>query len=152
MIQYIMSAGSDILKNFIFFSKTMILIIPFVFVLIGLFEVWVKRETIEKHLGNESDLMGYFWAILLSMTTVGGVFVAFPIAYSLFKKGAALSVVFTYIGASAVCRIPMTVFEASLFGLKFTIIRLSVSLPLVIISSILLGRYLKSKKYEINEA
>ena len=86
---------------------------------------------------------------MLSSITVGGVFVAFPVAYSLHKKGADLGVIFTCIGASAVCRIPMNLFELSFMGIKFTAIRLAVSLPLVILSSVLLGRYLKKQKYEI---
>ena len=87
--------------------------------------------------------------MVLSSVTVGGVFVAFPIARSLYKKGAAFGVIFTYIGASAVCRVPMNLFELSFMGAKFTAIRLAVSLPLVILSSVLLGRYLKKQNYEI---
>ena len=74
---------------------------------------------------------------------------AFPVAYSLYNKGAKLSVIFTYVGASAICRIPMTIFEAFFMGMKFTIIRLVVSLPLVVISSWLLGTYLTKINYSI---
>ena len=95
--------------------------------------------------------MGYIWALLLAGTTVGGLYVAFPVAHSLYKKGAKLSVIFTYISAAAVFRVPMAVFEASFMGLKFTAIRFSVSLPLILLSSILLGTYLKKKDYSIRD-
>ena len=75
--------------------------------------------------------------------------VALPVAYTLANKGARLSVVFTYIGAAAVCRIPMTIFEASYLGIKFTIIRYAVSVPLIILTSSILGKYLEEKKYKI---
>lgn len=127
----------------------MLKILPCAFILIGLFEVWVKRETVEKHFGEESGLKGYLWAVLLAGTTVGGLYVAFPVAYSLHSKGARLSVIFTYLGAAAICRVPMTIFEASFLGIKFTAIRLFVSLPLVILSSILLEDYLKKTGYKI---
>ena len=143
------SPGKEIGSNFIFFWADLIKVLPFAFVLIGLFEVWVERKTVERHLGEESGVKGYLWAMVLSSITVGGVFVAFPVAYSLHKKGASLGVIFTYIGASAVCRIPMNLFELSFMGIKFTAIRLAVSLPLVILSSVLLGRYLKKQNYEI---
>jgi uncharacterized membrane protein YraQ (UPF0718 family) len=143
------SPGKQIGYNFIYFWADLIRILPFAFVLIGLFEVWVDRKTVEKHLGEESGARGYLWALALSSITVGGVFVAFPVAYSLHKKGASFGVIFTYIGASAVCRIPMNLFELSFMGIKFTLIRLAVSLPLVILSSVLLGRYLKKHNYEI---
>jgi len=45
----------------------------------------------------------------------------------------------------------MTIFEASFMGIKFSAIRLLVSLPLVIISSILLGDYLEKRNYKIME-
>ena len=141
--------GIQIGINFLMFFTEMLKMLPCVFVLIGLFEVWVKKETVEKHLGKESGILAYIWGILLAGTSVGGIFVAFPVAYSLYNKGARLSFVFTYIGASAICRIPMTVFEASFMGLKFTVIRLAVSLPLVILSSLLLESYLSKRNYRI---
>lgn len=135
--------------NFYSFSIEMLKLLPCAFILIGLFEVWVKRKTVEKHLGAKSGFRGYLWAVLLAGTTVGGLYIAFPIAYSLHTKGAKLSIIFTYIGASAICRVPMTIFEASFMGIKFSIIRLLTSLLLVIATSMLLGHYLTKRKYKI---
>lgn len=144
-------AGKEMSRTFVTFGTEMLKLLPFAFILIGLFQVWVKRETVEKHFGEKSGIRGYLWGILLAGTSVGGVYVAFPIAYALYSKGAKLSVIFTYIGASAICRIPMTIFEASFLGIKFTAIRLLVSLPLIIVSSILLGDYLAKRNYKIME-
>ncbi|MFC1912232.1 permease [Chloroflexota bacterium] len=143
--------GKEISRNFATFAIEMLKIIPCVFILIGLFQVWVRRETIERYFGEESGIRGYVWAVLLAGTTVGGLYIAFPVAYSLYTKGAKLSVIFTYIGASALCRIPMATFEASFLGVKFTLIRLIVSLPLVVVTSILLGNYLTRRSYKITE-
>ena len=143
------SPGKQIGYNFFSFSIEMLKILPCAFILIGLFEVWVKKEKVEKHLGPESGFVGYVWVILLAGTTVGGLYVAFPVAYSLYNKGAKLSVIFTYIGAAGICRIPMTIFEASFMGIKFSLVRLAVSIPLVIISSICLGHYLEKRNYKI---
>ena len=46
----------------------------------------------------------------------------------------------------------MAIFEASFIGIKFTIIRLMVSIPLVIFSSIALDGYLTKRRYRIREA
>jgi len=143
--------GREISHNFASFSLDMLKVLPCAFILIGLFEVWVKRETVEKHLGEKSSIKGYIWGILLASTTVGGLYVAFPVAYSLYSKGAKLGVIFTYIGASAICRVPMTIFEASFLGVKFSAIRLLVAIPLVVITSMLLGNYLKKRNYRIVE-
>ena len=118
----------------------MIAVVPCSFVLISLFEVWVKRETVEKHMGEKSIIRGFFWAIILASTIVGGLYVSFPVAAALYKKGAKASVVFIFLFSSTICRIPMTVFEANFLGIKFTMIRFLISFPLVIISSVILGR------------
>ncbi|HEX16335.1 MAG TPA: hypothetical protein ENF44_04320 [Deltaproteobacteria bacterium] len=141
--------SAEVAHNFWTFSAQMVRILPCAFVLIGLFEVWVKKEAVERHLGRGSGPLGYLWAVLLAATTVGGIYVAFPVAYSLYRKGAKLGVIFTYVGASAICRIPMTVFEASFLGVKFTAVRFSVSLPLLVLTSALLGRYLEGKGYQM---
>lgn len=143
--------GLEIGENFLDFAISMLKVLPAAFLLIGLFEVWVDRETIEKHFGDDSGLKGYFWSILLASTTVGGTYVAFPVAYSLYKKGAKYSIIFTYVGAAALVRIPMTLFEASFLGIKFTLIRLGTSLPLIIITSIFLEKFLKYKKMDFRK-
>ena len=141
--------GREIGGNFAEFAVEMLKILPAAFILIGLFEVWVGRGLVESQLGEGSGIRGYVWAVLLAATTVGGLYVAFPIAHSLYGKGAKLSVIFTYIGAAALCRIPMTVFEASFLGVKFTAIRLLVSLPLVVVTSMLLSAYLTRRGYRM---
>ncbi len=139
--------GKQIGVNFFTFAKTMMTIIPCAFLLVGLFDVWIRRELVEKHFGEESGWKGYLWAILLAGTVTGGVYVALPVAHSLSKKGAHFGPLFTYIGAAAICRVPMATFEASFLGIKFTAIRFLVSLPLVVLSSFLLGKYLTKSGY-----
>jgi len=144
--------GEQIGHRFAAFAWSMLKILPCAFVLIGLFEVWVDRKTIERHLGKDSGPIGYLWSILLGSTTVGGLYVAFPFAHALHSKGAKLGIIFTYLGCGAVCRVPMTIFEASFLGLKFSVIRLLVSLPLIVTTSIFLGRFLEQRGYTISDA
>lgn len=129
----------------------MLKILPCAFILISLFDQWAKRQTIERHLGINCGFKGYLWAILLGGMSIGGLYVAFPVAYSLYRKGASLKVLFSYIGFAGVCRIPMTLFEISFLGLKFTLIRLAVSIPLILITGIIIGTILEKKDYQIKE-
>lgn len=131
------------------FGINIIKVLPCAFILIGMFEVWVKKEQVEKHFGHQSGLLGHFWGILLAGTTVGGLYVAFPVAAALHHKGARLAVIFTYLGGAAIVRIPMTIFEASFMGLKFSLVRLLISIPLVILSSEILGRTLQKQGFFI---
>ncbi|MFW5961844.1 MAG: permease [bacterium] len=148
-----LNMAEGVFSNFYSFFLTMVKFVPAVFILIGLFDVWVNKKTIEKHLGEDSGLLSYIWAIILASTTVGGLYVAFPVAAALYKKGASPRIIFSYIGTAAVCRIPMTLFEASYVGITFTAIRWVISIPLVIISSILMEKMLEAKDLaEISES
>jgi len=129
----------------------MVKILPCAFVLIALFEVWIERETVVKHLGQDCGIRGYLWAIALGGMTVGGLFVAFPLAYTLFNKGASLKVIFCLIGFAGVCRIPMTIFEITCLGWQFTLLRLSSGILLCLVSGIILGTWLEKKDYQLNE-
>ncbi len=144
--------GVGIFENFYSFFLTMIKFIPAVFLLIGLFDVWVEKELIEKHLGEDSGFMAYLWALILASTTVGGLYVAFPLAAAIYKKGASPRIIFTYLGAAAVCRIPMTLFEASYVGVKFTVLRWVISIPLIIFSSILLEKLISGEMEKLAAA
>ena len=129
----------------------MLKLLPCAFILIALFDVWVERAIVERHFGKGSGVRGYLWGILLAGMSVGGMYVAFPVAYSLFRKGAKLSVIFAYVGFAGVCRIPMTMFEASFMGGWFTAVRLGVSVPLVLFSAVVMGRVLERRGYQISE-
>ena len=146
-----MPLGQAMGRTFATTLLQMIKLLPCAFVLIALFDVWVKRETVERHFGSGSGVRGYLWGILLGGMTIGGLYLSFPVAYSLFRKGAKLSVVLAYVGFAGVCRIPMTMFELSFMGPTFTAVRLGVSIPLIIAASIVMGRILERYNYEVRE-
>ncbi len=136
-------------QNFLSFLVQMLKVLPCVFVLIGVFEVWVKTETVEKHLGAGAGPMSYLWAVLLAGTTVGGLHLALPVAHALHLKRAKLGAVLAFLSSSAVCRVPMTMFEASFLGWRFTCVRFAISLPLIIITSAALGAWCERKRYRL---
>ncbi len=129
---------------------SMVKILPCAFMLIALFEKWCHRDTVVKHLGTDCGIKGYIWALLLGSMTIGGLFVAFPFACTLHRKGASLKIIFSFLGFAGVCRIPMTLFEASFLGLQFTIIRLAAAIPIMLIAGILMGQFLEKRNYSID--
>jgi uncharacterized membrane protein YraQ (UPF0718 family) len=143
------SPGIEMGRGFLRFSMQMLKIIPCVFVVIGLFEVWVKTETVESHLGHGAGPKSYVWAVLLAGGTVGGLHVALPIAHALAVKRARLGVVLAFLFSAGICRIPMTLYEASFLGWKFTAVRFCVSLPLVLLASAAIGRWMDRNHYSL---
>jgi uncharacterized membrane protein YraQ (UPF0718 family) len=141
--------GLTVWDNFLIFATDMVLILPPAFILIGLFDVWAKNESIEKHFGQTNNPLRFIYSILLASTTVGGTFVAFPLANSLYHKGAKYSSVFTYVTAASLFMIPMTIMEATMLGLTFTLTRLLSSIPFIIGGAIILEKYFEKTKYKL---
>jgi len=141
--------GVAVWHNFTSFALTMLKLLPPAFVLIGLFDVWISRETVERNFGHASGPWKYLWSVLLAATTVGGTFVAFPVAHALHEKGAGYSAILAYVSCASLVMVPMTIIEASILGIRFSLVRLAVSVPLVILSSSLLGRYLDRRGYTL---
>ncbi len=141
--------GIEAGQQFLAFSWTMALVMPAAFVLIGLFEAWVPQHVVERHLGVESGLRAHLWSALLAGTAVGGLVVAFPVAAVLRRKGARMAVVLSYVGASGVVRVPMTLFEMSFLGVEFTLVRYAIAVPLLIVSAELLGSSLERRRFEM---
>lgn len=102
----------------------MLSVIPPIFILLGLLDVWVKRETMVKFMGEGSGLIGVLLAFFIGSAAAGPLYGAFPVAGVLLKKGSKLSNVFIMMGAWSTTKIPLLLFEASALGVKFTVLRL----------------------------
>jgi uncharacterized membrane protein YraQ (UPF0718 family) len=145
------SSGKQIGLNFWMFFKEMILFLPVMFVLIGLFDVWVPREKIEKHIGKESCWKGTALVILLATLQAGPLYGAFPFAYILWKKGCSIRNIFIYLGAFSTIKIPMITFEIGFLGFKFSLLRTLITLPVFIILGYIMEWYLKDKSFEVKQ-
>jgi uncharacterized membrane protein YraQ (UPF0718 family) len=143
--------GKQIFTNFTQSFIEMITFIPFLFIIVGLFDVWVPKEQIQKHIGQESGIKGMVLVILLAMLQAGPLYGAFPVAYMLFKKGASIKNIFIYLGAFASMKIPMLGIEIGYLGIKFSLVRTLVSLPLFIGIGYLMEWYLKDKDFRISD-
>jgi len=69
-----LSSGKIIQNNFWLFFTEMIAFLPFMFILVGLFDVWFPKEKVEKHIGKDSGIKGTFWVILLAMLQAGPLY------------------------------------------------------------------------------
>jgi len=141
--------GKEVFGNFTKFFIEMVTFIPFLFIIIGLFDVWFPREKIEKHVGRESGIKGIFLVIILAMLQAGPLYGAFPVAYMLYKKGAGIRNIFIYLGAFSSVKIPMLGIEIGYLGIQFTLVRTLVSLPLFIATGYFIEWYLKDKNFRI---
>ncbi|ODM26976.1 permease [Clostridium sp. Bc-iso-3] len=129
--------------------KEMALVIPPVFILLGLLDVWVPRETMVKYMGEGSGIKGVILSIILGSAAAGPLYGAFPVAAVFMKKGAKFSNILIFIGAWSTTKIPMFLFEISALGAKFAVTRLVVDIPGIILIAYILSQLIP--KEEIRE-
>lgn len=132
--------------------KTVGMVLPPIFILIGLLDVWVPKEVMVKYMGEGSGIKGGLIALFLGAVGAGPLVVAFPISALLIKKGARLAYVFLFLGAWTSVKLPIFMFELANFGSKFTFIHVVTSLVVYLIGAIVLEKVLSTEaKEEIQE-
>lgn len=130
----------------LFSFKQMALVIPPIFVLLGLLDVWVPRETMVKYMGEGSGITGVLLAIILGSAAAGPLYGAFPIAAVFMKKGASFSNIMIFIGAWSTTKIPMFLFEMSALGTKFAVTRMLIDIPGIILIGYILNKIASDKE------
>lgn len=120
--------GVAVAEKSVFSFLEMIKILPPIFILIGLFDVWIPRELLIKYMGENSGPKGILLAFFLGSFTAGPLYAAFPFALILIKKGSKFSNILIFIGAWSTTKIPLILFEASSLGLKFALTRLAINI------------------------
>ena len=138
-------------RNFWLFFSEMIAFLPLMFILIGVIDVWFPREKIEPFIGRDSGAKGTFWVILFAMLQAGPLYGAFPVAYLLWKKGSSIKNIFIYLGAFSTLKIPMLTFEIGFLGLKFSLLRTLITLPVFILIGYIMEWYLKDRQFKMKD-
>lgn len=108
--------------------KTMLLVVPPIFLLLGLLDVWVPRETLMRFLGPGSGIRGPLISFVLGSAAAGPLYGAFPVASTLMRKGASFANVLIFVGAWSTTKVPMLLFEAQALGARFALARLAIDL------------------------
>ena len=129
-------------------------VLPPIFILIGLLDVWVPREVMIKYMGEKSGFKGLFFAFILGSMAAGPLYVAFPVAAILLKKGARIGYVVFFLSTWTVGKIPLLLFEISSLGATFTALHFITMMTLFLFGSFLIEKLLSphDKKQLIAQA
>ncbi len=126
--------------------STMLIVIPPIFLLLGLLDAWVPRETMIRFLGEKSGLAGKAIAFALGSAAAGPLYGAFPVAGLLMKKGASFDNILVFIGAWSTTKIPMFLFEVRSLGFRFALARLFIDLVIIVIMAMLIKRFVGAEE------
>lgn len=126
----------------------LISVVPPIFILLGLLDVWVEKETMVKFMGEGSGLKGIIISFLLGSVAAGPLYASFPVAQVFIGKGAKFSNILIFIGAWSTTKIPLMLFEASSLGARFTIIRFLLNLPVILIIAFGVEKLMKKEEID----
>lgn len=133
------------------YAKEMAIIMPAVFLLMGLIEIWIPGDKIQKWLGASSGIKGIFISFLMGTLPTGPLYVAFPLAASLLQKGASITNTVIFLGSWAALKIPQLLVEIKFMGVTFTIVRFMLTLSIVIVMGIIMDALLKKNEVDQNK-
>ena len=94
-------------------------------------------------MGKTSGIRGIFLAIFLGALPTGPLYVAFPIAAGLIKKGARISNILIFLSAWACIKIPQEMVELQFLGAKFMALRLVLTIVFVIIMGVFIEQVIE---------
>lgn len=137
--------GSASVKSALDYLVEMLLFIPPIFVLVGLLDVWVPRQIVEKNMGPNSGVRGVIISILVATAAADPLYAGFPVADALLKKGCRLANAVIFLGTWAVIKIPMLMAEIKFVCLPFALLRLALTLPAIIGTGYLMEMILKPR-------
>lgn len=126
--------------------EEMLFVIPPVFVLLGLLDIWVPREIMIKYMGENSGIKGVFLSMILGSAAAGPLYGAFPVAAVFMKKGVKFTNILIFIGAWSTTKIPMFLFEMSALGAEFAVTRLLIDIPGIIIIAYILKLFISKEE------
>jgi uncharacterized membrane protein YraQ (UPF0718 family) len=117
------SSRQALASNTAYNFAEMLSVLPPVFVLLGLLDVWVPRETIIRLMGQKSGLSGALLSVILGATAAGPLYGAFPIAGVMSRKGASYFNILVFLGAWSTLKVPQFMFEMQALGTSFAVSR-----------------------------
>lgn len=123
----------------------MLSILPPVMILLSLLDIWVPKKYFIKYMGDSSGIKGIFISFLIAFFSAGPMYAAFPFTAILIKKGVKFSNIIIFLNAWCVTKFSTLLFEIGALGYKFTILRLIIDIPGVIIMGYLIDYMIKRR-------
>lgn len=121
----------------------MIMILPAVMVIMGLFSVFVSRDLVVKYLGKTSGIKGILLAVFFGALPTGPLYIAFPLAVTLKSKGARISNIVIFLSAWACIKLPQELIELQFLGIEFMAARLVLTIIFVAIMGFFIERLIE---------
>jgi uncharacterized membrane protein YraQ (UPF0718 family) len=118
----------------------LMMVLPAVMVILGLFGVFIPNDTVARYLGKHSGAKGIMLALFIGMIPTGPLYIAFPVAATMLKKGAGVSKIIVFLSAWACIKLPQEMVELQFLGPEFMVLRLSLTIVFVIAMGLIIEK------------
>lgn len=109
-------------------------VIVVAFIMAGMIQVLLPREFVGTWLAEEAGMSGILFGTIGGSILAIGPFVSFPMINSIYLAGAGLGTVIALITGWCILSFSRLPYEAVFLGFKFTLIRIAICIPLVILA------------------
>jgi len=133
-------------------ATEMFTIFPAVLILMGLFAVWVSKETVMQFLGENSGLKGIALALFFGALPTGPLYIAFPLAAGLHQKGASLGNIAIFLTAWACIKLPQELVELQFLGVRFMLVRLGLTILAAVIMGMIIDKIVQADHFPDNKS
>lgn len=136
-------------NRFIELSKQITPFLVIVFIIMFFNFLFIKPSIIKKHLGEQSGLKGYIYAIISGIISVGSVYMWYPLLKELRESGMSnkLVAVFIYNRSIKLHLLPVMIFY---FGMKFTIVLAILSILFSLVIAFIIQKFVSQQVKNIS--
>ncbi|MGD9475839.1 MAG: permease [Eubacteriaceae bacterium] len=127
-------------ENSRYYLLEMVQILPVIFLLTVAIDVLIPREWIVKRLGSDSGMIGYLFALAFGSLSAGPIYAAFPIAKTLYQKGAKVGNIVVILSAWAVIKVPMLANEVKFLGPEFMVVRWLLTVVFILLMALVIEK------------
>lgn len=127
-------------ENSRYYLLEMVQILPVIFMLTVAIDVLIPRQWIVKRLGSDSGLTGFVFALAFGSLSAGPIYAAFPIAKTLYQKGAKVGNIVVILSAWAVIKVPMLANEMKFLGPEFMVVRWLLTVMFIFIMALIMEK------------
>ncbi|MGC9101374.1 MAG: permease [Caldisericum sp.] len=108
----------------------------FIFILMGVIQLFVTKELVAKLLGTESGIWGILIGEIVGSVALIEPAAVFPFSGSLIAKGASYGVIYAFVSSAVLIGIATLPAEIAFMGKKFTVVRNILSFVLIFLTAL----------------
>ena len=120
-------------------TEKMVPIVLFVFFLLFIINVFIKKERITKYLGTGKGAKGWIISIIAGLTSAGPIYAWYPLLRDLKEKGVSINFIAVFLYCKGV-KFPLLPILIAYFGLVYTLVLTFVMIFAAVLQGLIISK------------